>query len=62
MHPLQLFNLSSDPDEWVNLALDKANQPLVDELDALLKTKIDYPEVARDVARYNIQVSWFQVQ
>ena len=55
----QLFNLTHDPNEWNNLALHptKAYAPLIAELDALMKTAIDYPEVARDVARYNIKMA-----
>ena len=52
-HPPQLFNLTADPNEWINLAVHPRGDysALVTELDTLLKTAIDYPEVARDVAR-----------
>lgn len=56
-HPPQLFNLTADPDEWTNLAQDPAHATLVATLDTLLKSKIDYPEVTKDVARYNIQMA-----
>jgi len=50
-HPAQLFNLLKDPDEATNLA---TNEPTtVSRLDALLRTVIDYPSVAKDVANYN---------
>ena len=63
-HVPQLFNLTSDPNEWHNLALHPSAKwsALVAELDALLKTAIDYPEVARDVARYNIQMARWWTQ
>ena len=75
-HPPQLFNLTEDPDEWNNLALQSGPSgkggtsgklgkpgepgkwaPLIKELDSLLKTAINYPEVARDVARYNLEMA-----
>ncbi len=60
-NPPQLFNLTADPDEWHNLALDTPGnaqyKPLLAELDKVLRAKIDYPEVAKDVARYNIQMA-----
>ena len=58
-HPPQLFNLTEDPGEWNNLALQSGPKcaPLIKELDGLLKTAIDYPEVARDVARYNLEMA-----
>ena len=66
-HPPQLFNLTADPDEWHNLALKTSLEhahyaPLLADLDALLKSKVDYPEVAKDVARYNIQMARWWTQ
>lgn len=50
-HPVQLFNLLSDPDETKNLA--ESDPSTVARLDALLRTVIDYPSVAKDVSEYN---------
>ena len=50
-HPPQLFNLLTDPDENVNAAASSPS--VVARLDALLKTVVDYPTVANDVANYN---------
>jgi arylsulfatase A-like enzyme len=51
--PPQLFNLISDPEESVDLA---PSQPdAVRELDDALRTLIDYPSVALDVALYQKQ-------
>jgi arylsulfatase K len=55
-HP-QLFNLTADPDEWNNLALDRRYASLVAELDAVLRKKVDYPAVAQDVAEYNLAMA-----
>lgn len=80
-HEPQLFNVTSDPDEWVNLAAglgilhgpakasarEVAAHPyggLASELDALLRTDIDYPAVTLDVATYNIQMTrwWMGIE
>merc|ERR1711907_852374 len=64
-HPPQLFNLTADPDEWHNLALHDNNgrwAPLIQELDSLLRTAINYPAVARDVARYNLEMARWWVK
>ncbi len=55
--PPQLFDLAADPGEMVDLA---ASAPAdVAALDAALRSAIDYPAVARDVARYQRQQLWF---
>jgi len=72
-HEPQLFNLTSDPDEWTNLArgvgaIERGtgrharadthpHGALVAELDALLRSEIDYPAVTRDVAAYNVKMA-----
>ena len=53
--PAQLFNLSADASESVNLLsppVAPAAAAVASRLDAQLRTQIDYPAVARDVARY----------
>eukprot|EP00730_Choanoeca_flexa_P007832 TRINITY_DN12397_c4_g1_i1.p1 TRINITY_DN12397_c4_g1~~TRINITY_DN12397_c4_g1_i1.p1 ORF type:complete len:567 (+),score=133.77 TRINITY_DN12397_c4_g1_i1:2620-4320(+) len=52
-HPPQLFNLTADPDEHVNLALDPSYHGLVGELDRELRGLINYPNVTMNVATYN---------
>lgn len=58
-HPPQLFNVSSDPNEMTNLALQKtpAVSALIAELDADLRKQVDYPAVSLDVATYNIDMA-----
>ena len=51
--PPQLFNTAADPDELVNLA--PAHPEAVAQLDAALRSVIDYPAVAMDVALYQKQ-------
>ena len=51
--PPMLFDLRADPDENTNLAADPAFAAEVAALDAALRTEIDYPRVAREVALYN---------
>ena len=60
--PAQLFELNSDPDEMTNLASSAPS--VVADLDASLRTIIDYPSVARDVARYNVDsfAAWVHAQ
>lgn len=48
--PPQLFNTDADPNESVNLA--PAHPDAVAALDAQMRTLIDYPAVALDVALY----------
>lgn len=56
-HPPQLFNLTADPDEMHNLALKPGYADTVSELDALLRTEINYPNVSLAVAKYNIEMA-----
>jgi hypothetical protein len=63
----QLFNLSADPTESINLLIppvSPAIAALAATLDAQLRTQIDYPAVAKDVALYQHQqfVAWTQTQ
>lgn len=50
-HPPQLFNLLTDPGE--NTDISQSEPAAIARLDALLKTVVDYPSVATDVATYN---------
>ena len=51
-HPPQLFNLTADPDEATSVhARDARHAALADELDALLRRSIDYPNVSMAVAK-----------
>eukprot|EP00045_Choanoeca_perplexa_P018203 m.282010 g.282010 ORF g.282010 m.282010 type:complete len:561 (+) comp17744_c0_seq17:3-1685(+) len=52
-HVPQLFNLTSDPNEYTNLALDPDYSTLVSQLDQRLQSLIDYPNVTMEVAKYN---------
>ena len=55
--PAQLFNMTADPAEMVNLLVpgDAAAKAIAARLDALLRAEIDYPSVAREVALYQRQ-------
>ena len=44
-YPPQLFNLTADPDEMINLALLPAWRSQVEALDAVLRSVIDYEEI-----------------
>lgn len=50
-HPAQLFNMLDDPEENNNIAAKEV--ATVKRLDALMRTVVDYPSVALDVANYN---------
>ena len=53
--PAQLFNLSADEGENKNLLAPPGNAAaaaVAARLDALLRAQIDYPSVARDIAKY----------
>ena len=57
--PSQLFNLSADPGEFDDLLgrgrnASAATAKLVEQLDTSLRSTIDYPTVAQDVAQYNL--------
>eukprot|EP00051_Salpingoeca_urceolata_P010974 m.134902 g.134902 ORF g.134902 m.134902 type:complete len:579 (+) comp16929_c0_seq8:21-1757(+) len=56
-HVPQLFNLSSDPEENINLATDPKHAPLVQAMDAKLRQQVDYPSVTMDVAQYNLDMA-----
>ena len=58
-HPPQLFNLSADPSESRNLAVEEpsAHAAAIAQLDALLRKSIDYPSVSMKVADYNIKMA-----
>jgi choline-sulfatase len=45
--PPQLFDLATDPEELVDLALTPAAQPLIGELDRRLRTLVDPEAVDR---------------
>ena len=51
--PSLLFDLDADPSEWNNLVASPQHADIVKLLEANLKTVIDYPKVALDVASYN---------
>lgn len=55
--PPQLFDLTADAHEMVNLAPSAPSA--VAALDAQLRSAIDYPSVARDVAQYQLQQLWY---
>ena len=50
--PPQLFDLGADPGEAANLANTTAGAAAVSALDAALRSAIDYPSVALDIAEY----------
>ena len=52
--PSMLFNLDTDPDEMRNLVATSASE--VAALEKSIRSQVDYPTVARDVARYNIEI------
>ena len=67
----QLFELVSDPDENVNLAHNSSYARILVELDADLRSVVNYSNVAKDVASYdkqsfrcwmkNVQGAWREV-
>ena len=69
--PSQLFDLTVDPNEMSNLALEPSYADIAEELDSDLRTIVDYSAVARGVASYekrsfrswasNVTGDWRQV-
>jgi hypothetical protein len=51
----QLFDLTRDPDERNNLIQLPKYAQIIEQLDANLRSVVDYEQVAMDVARYNQQ-------
>jgi len=51
-HEPQLFDLKNDPDEAINLATNPNYESTICRLDDLLRTVVNYQEVAQDVAEY----------
>ena len=51
-HPPQLFDLLRDPGENQDIAAQSSSAPILARLDALLRSVVDYPAVATDVAGY----------
>merc|ERR1719198_864406 len=51
--PSLLFNLTADPHEYTNLIDKPAYSAVQQKLTANLKSVVDYPNVAQDVAQYN---------
>ena len=57
----QLFNISADPMETTDLASSPAYASTVTKLTTTLRSAIDYPAVALDVADYNQKMfRWYQ--
>jgi arylsulfatase A-like enzyme len=52
--PAQLFNLTADPGELTNVA--GAHPDVVAQLDAALRSVVDYPAVSADVAQYEVDM------
>jgi len=63
-HPAQMFNLTSDPNENINLALNAKNKKLLDHMEKLLLAQADYPKISMDVAKHNIDMAkwWIEDQ
>ena len=57
----QLFNITNDPSEWTNLALEPKYNETVLEMTAMIRAVLDFPRVALDVAKYNkaMFVEWY---
>lgn len=58
--PSMLFNLNTDPSELANLIADPQHATVVATLDTKLRSIIDYPTVASEVAQYGLDMfkSW----
>jgi len=59
----QLFDLTHDPDEMTNLIHHASYRSTVSSLEQLLRSVVDYPTVAQDVADYNLASlkNWIEV-
>jgi len=59
----QLFDLTHDPDEMTNLALNQTYLPAISVLERNLRSVVDYPRVALNVASYNLasMKHWMEV-
>jgi arylsulfatase K len=59
----QLFDVTHDPDEMTNLASNQTYLPMMISLEQTLRSVVDYPRVALNVARYNQQSMkhWMEV-
>jgi len=51
-HPHQLFNLTADPDEMMNLVAEAVHKERVQEMLHNLQSVVDYKAVAKNVAKY----------
>ena len=49
----RLFNVVADPDEMNDLAVNISYKSLIESMDGILRTIIDYPAVAENVEKYN---------
>ncbi len=57
----QLFNLTNDPGEKLNLIFHHKYARLIKEMDAYLRGVVDYPAIAMNVAQYNIDMfTWWK--
>ena len=59
----QLFDLTRDPDEMINLSSNPSYSSVVSSLEEALRSVVDYPRVALDVASYNLDSmkNWIEV-
>ena len=51
--PLQLFDLTNDPHETINLAANEEHEHIIQDLNASLLSIVPYPTISRKVAAYN---------
>ena len=54
IHPHQLFNLTSDPNEMNNLASDPAHKTRIQTMLNKMTSVVDYRMVAKNVAKYGL--------
>lgn len=59
----QLFDLTKDPDEIINLGSNPSYTSVISSLEESLRSVVDYPRVALDVASYNLDSmkNWIEV-